>query len=263
MKKLLGLLKYEAKTIFRDPLNFYMCLFPLIILVLSGYVFPKIFGSLDLMQEVMLKAATMLFLIVILAFSSFFIGAMATFLLLEHKDENTLKSIAVTPGGVSGYLKFKMTYIYFMSVIGIIVILVGTKLIAGDKYVIMGYSLFDRIELSHMIAFALVNGLFTPALGLLQAAVAKNKVEGFAMIKGTGILALVPALMVLQSFQGRLQYLLGVFPNFWALRGMYVEFMPFEGTANLSFPLYLLIGALYNILVLILAYRLYLKKAEY
>ena len=63
MKKLLGLLKYEAKTIFRDPLNFYMCLFPLIILVLSGYVFPKIFGSLDLMQEVMLKAATMLFLI--------------------------------------------------------------------------------------------------------------------------------------------------------------------------------------------------------
>ncbi len=80
MKKLLGLLKYEAKTIFRDPLNFYMCLFPLIILVLSGYVFPKIFGSLDLMQEVMLKAATMLFLIIILAFSSFFIGAMATFL---------------------------------------------------------------------------------------------------------------------------------------------------------------------------------------
>ena len=37
--------------------------------------------------------------------------------------------------------------------------------------------------------------------GLLQGAFARNKVEGFALIKGSGILALVPALVVLETFQ--------------------------------------------------------------
>jgi len=247
----------------RDPVNIYMCLFPILVLALSSFVFPMILEAIDPMQKTVLKITMLLLLVVILALGSFFLAAMATFLLLEHKDEHTLNTIAVTPVGTSGYLKFKMAYIYFMSVVGIIVILLETKLIAGEKYTVWGVSLFDNIGIFHMVSFAMINGIITPALGLLQGAFAKNKVEGFAFIKGTGILALIPALMILEAFQGGMQYVLGIFPNFWAIRGMLLELMPMENGANLSYPLYLLIGGVYNLILLIVAYRLFLKKAQY
>lgn len=240
-----------------------MCLFSIIVLILSSFVFPMIFESFDPTQGTALKITMLLLLVVILALGTFFLAAMATFLLLEHKDEHTLNTIAVTPIGASGYIRFKMAYIYLMSVVGIIVILLGTKLIAGDKYVVLGTSLFDNIGVIHIVSFAIVNGIFTPALGLLQGTYAKNKVEGFAYIKATGILALVPALMILETFQGNLQYVLGIFPNFWAIRGMFLEFMPIENRANLSYPIYLLIGGVYNVVLLITSYRFFLKKAQY
>ncbi|HHT73446.1 MAG TPA: hypothetical protein GX008_07015 [Firmicutes bacterium] len=263
MSKYLSLLRYEGKTIARDPVNLYMCLFPLIMLFLSAYVFPMTFTSVDMLRGTMLKLAMLLLLVAILAFGSFFLAALATFLLLEQKDEHTLHTIAVTPVGAAGYLKFKMTYIYVMSVVGNIVVLLGTKLLAGDKYVVLGTPLFDNINIGHTVSFALVNGLFTLVLGLMQGAFAKNKVEGFAFIKGTGMLAMVPALMVLETFQGNLQYVLGVFPNFWSIKGMVGQLMPIDSGANLSFTMYLLIGALYNGILLVAAYRFFLKKAQY
>jgi fluoroquinolone transport system permease protein len=263
MGKYVSLLKYEAKTIIRDPINIYMCLYPVIVLALSAFLMPFIFESIDPMQEAALKITMLLMLILIMAFGSAILSAMATFLLLEHKDEHTLNTIAVTPVGTSGYLNFKMAYIYLMSVIGTIVVLWGTKLIAGDKYTVMGVSLFDNINLLHIVAFAVVDSIFAPALGLLQGAFAKNKVEGFAIIKGAGMLVMVPALMILETFQGGMQYVLGIFPNFWAIRGMFLEFLPAENAANLSFPLYLLIGGAYNVMLLVAAYRLFLKKAQY
>ena len=82
-------------------------------------------------------------------------------------------------------------------------------------------------------------------------------------MKGTGILALIPALMILETFQGGLQYVLGIFPNFWAVKGMLLELTPVQNSANLSYPLYLLIGGVYNMMLLIAAYRFFLKKSQY
>ena len=125
MSKYLSLLRYEARTIVREPVNLYMCLFPALVLLLSTVVFPMILQSLDPIRGAMLKAITLVMVVMILAFGSFFLAALATFLLLEQKDENTLHTIAVTPVGASGYLRFKMTYVYLMSVVGNIVILFG------------------------------------------------------------------------------------------------------------------------------------------
>src|SRR5690606_19796668 len=122
---------------------------------------------------------------------------------------------------------------------------------------------FDRIHLGHIVSFAAVNSLFTLVLGLWQGALAKNKVEGFALIRGSGMLALLPALMVLGAFQGKLQYVLGVFPNCWAIRGMLVQLMPVGAEADLSYALYLLIGTAYNLLLLAAAYKMFLRRAQY
>lgn len=55
MSKYLPLLKYEASAIARDPINLYMCLFPVIMLLLSSFVFPMIFESIDPAQEIALE----------------------------------------------------------------------------------------------------------------------------------------------------------------------------------------------------------------
>lgn len=263
MNKYLYLLKYEAKSIIRDPMNLYMCFFPVIMLLLSVFVFPIMLDSIDPGKASTMQITVLLLLIMLLAFGSFFLAAMGTFLLLENKDECTINTIAVTPLGTTGYVKFKMTYIYVMSILSSIIILLGTKLFASDKYAIGDVSLFDSIGIIEIVSFSLVSSLFVPTLALLQSAFAKNKVEGFAFIKGTGIIALIPAIMILEAFHGRLQYLLGIFPNFWAIKGIMLELFPIQSSANLSYPLYLLIGTAYNILLMITAYRMFLKKVSY
>lgn len=259
----LYLLKYELKTIVRDPLSLYMCSFPVILLVLATTVFPLLFKSMDAANDAALRVTMLIVLLVVLTLGSFFLSLLTALLLVENKDEHTLATIAVTPVGTSGYIRFKLAYIYAMSVISTMLVLFGTKHIAGDEYAIRGVSLFDNLSVLDIVSFVLVNGLFVAALALFQSSFAKNKVEGFAFIKGTGIVALVPMLLVLDSFRDELQYALGVLPNFWAVKGMLLELVPMESSANLSFPAYLAIGAGYNLLLLLVMYRTFLRKVTY
>lgn len=259
----LHLMRYEMKTILRDPMNVFMCVFPLLILALAAFVFPMIVESIDPAKEAVMQLTMLLLLVFVVTFGSYFLAAMATFLLLENKDECTLNTISVTPVGLPGYLRFKMAYLYVMGVFAAMAILLGTKWLAGDRYAIGGKSLFDNLEWWEVLAFAAVNGIFVPALALLQGAFAHNKVEGFAMIKGTGIIALLPALMILKTFHGGLQYVLGVIPSFWATKAVMLELFPIPNGANLGFAAYLAIGAAYNMAVLFAAYRLFLKKVSY
>lgn len=71
MNKYLPLLKYEANTIIRDPVNLYMLLFPVIILFLSSFLFPMLLEAIDPMQEARLKMTMLLVLVVILVFGTF------------------------------------------------------------------------------------------------------------------------------------------------------------------------------------------------
>jgi fluoroquinolone transport system permease protein len=238
MRKYLYLLKYELKTILRDPLSLYMCSFPLILLILATVVFPFIFKSMDIANEAALRVTMLIVLLVVLTLGSFFLSFLTALLLVENKDENTLATIAVTPVGTSGYIRFKLVYIYIMSIISTMLVLFGTKYIAGGEYAIHDISLFYNLSAVEIISFALINGLFVAVLALFQSSFAKNKVEGFAFIKATGIIALVPILLVLDSFHGDFQYVLGILPNFWAVKGILLELFPIENSANLSFNQY-------------------------
>ena len=190
MGKYLSLLRYEMKTILRDPMNIFMLCFPLIVLALGAFVFPTIFNSMAADQEG-LSIIMLLLLIVIMTFGSYFIAAMATFLLLDHKDECTLNTIAVTPVGAAGYLRFKMIYVYLLSLVTTLLVLFGIKYIAGDQYTVFGISLFDNVGTIKIVVFSVVSSLFVPSLSLFQSAFARNKVEGFAFIKGTGIILFI------------------------------------------------------------------------
>ena len=263
MRKYLYLLRYESRTILRDPINLFMCFFPLLLLFLSAFVFPRVLRSAGFLEAMALQTALPMAIVIFLTIGGFFVGAMSTFLLLDHKDEHTLNTIAATPLGLSGYLRFKLTYIYLLTVLSCLLVLLGTKWLAGDAYKIAGVPLFDKIGTWHVITFSLSSSLFAPALSLTQAAFAKNKVEGFAWIKGAGIVALAPILLLMPAFSGGLQYALGIFPNFWAAKGLLQVLYPLHSPANLSYGLYVAIGTAYNLLILIASFRFFVKKQQY
>ncbi len=152
MKKYFSLFKYEVKTIIRDPMNIFMLSFPLIVFVLGAFVFPTVFDTMAA-DEGFDSRTLLLLIIVILTFGNYFIAAMATFLLLDHKDECTLNTIAVTPVRAAGYLRFKMTYVYIFSLITTLLVLVGVKYIAGAKYAIYRMSLFDNVGIGKIVYF--------------------------------------------------------------------------------------------------------------
>lgn len=263
MKKYIRLFRFEFKGILRDPLSLFMLGFPAILLFLSVFAFPRLLRSLPPMEALTAQAVTLMMIMMAAAFGSVLAGAMATFMLLDHKDEHTLHTIAATPMGLPGYLLFKMGYVFLTAVISVFIVLAGTKLLAADAYQIMGARLFDRLSMVQIFLFSLVSGLIAPLLALLLGAVSKNKVEGFAWIKGSGLLAFIPMLLLLPAFSGAMQYILGVFPNFWAVKGLVAQLMQDRDPANLSYLMYQLVGGLYSLLLLAVAFRLFLKKQQY
>lgn len=262
MKKYFNLLKYELKTIYRDYFQLVMIIFPFVILLMAIYLFPLIIDSLAVSPEV-IKYVIILLVIMLMSFGVFLIGAMGSFLLLEHKDEKTINTIAVTPLGVNGYLRFKIVYVYCFALISILIVLIGLKLFAKDYYMINGVSIFDNLSYVMIIAHSIVAALVAPALSLLQATFANNKIEGFAIMKFSSMIAMAPMIMVMDTFRGKLQYVLGVFPNFWAIKAIVNVIYPNNDPSNMSFYLYLLFGLILSFLVLTLCYRMFKKKVIY
>ena len=262
MKKYLYLLSYELKTIYRDFLQLIMLAFPFLILLFAIYAVPSILNTMT-EDATVLFYVTILLVIMLISFGVFIIGAMGSFLLLEHKDEKTINTISVTPMELGGYLRFKLVYIYVFAFISITIVLVGLKALGTDAYLINGVKIFDNISYLLIIEHALVAAMFAPTLSLLQASLAHNKVEGFAVMKLSSMAALAPMIMVLDSFSGYMQYILGVFPNFWAIKAIILEFYPNNNPANLPFWGYMLGGIIVNIILLIVFYRLFKKKITY
>jgi fluoroquinolone transport system permease protein len=267
MKKYLNLLKYEMKTLIKDSMNRFMIFYPLLMLFIIGYLLPKIVQKTTSGIETAGAIYTLLIgFVMALAIGGYVMGAMLGFSLLENKDEKTILSIAVTPITVEGYATFKITYTYVFAIISNLIILGGAKLFASNQYVIdMGagpVSLFDNISYLHILIFAIVNSLLVPAIALIFAAFAKNKVEGFAFMKGGGMIIMTPLLAIIPALTDVKQYILGIIPNFWAIKAMLNLALNSSEPSNLNFYIYLVIGAVYSILISVVSLKFFIKKSE-
>ena len=242
-------------------MNLILFVYPLLMLAMSVYLFPFIFDSPDL-QNQSLQITMIILIIALVSFGYIIASALLGFSLLDNKDEDTMQTIAVTPISKSGYVNFKLVYTYVLAVVSTMIILGGTKLFASGEYVIETVRIFDNISYFQILVFSLSTSLLVPALGLLIVGLAKNKVEGFAYMKASGFLILVPMLVLLPAFTGVGQYLLSIFPNFWGVQGVLVLMFPemFASTANMSFYLYMACGAVICIVYSILSYKFYMKR---
>ncbi len=264
MKKYLHLLGYEMKTLLRDPLNLFMLFYPFFMLFLTGWLLPTSLKKAGLDTTSPAYALTMVIvLVLLLAIAGYAMGILLGFSLLENKDEQTIFSIAVTPVKVSGYILFKTTYAYMFSIIGNLIMLLGIKFFANEAYSFQYGGLpfgFDNISVGQIIAFSCVSSLLVPTVGAITAAISRNKIEGFAFMKSGGLLFMVPELVLLNAFSDWKQYLLGFAPNFWPLKGLLNLALGSQTSSDLPYWAYLLIGAVYMIILGSVSIRFFIKK---
>jgi fluoroquinolone transport system permease protein len=166
-------------------------------------------------------------------------GVMTGFLMLDERDDDTLTALRVTPASLTGLINYRL--------------LVG--FVFSTAYILLTTPLSGLVNLDSVwdiLLPSVVAALFAPVVTLFLVTFAKNKLEGFALMKAAGIVLLGP----IASFfiAGPAQYLFGILPTFWSLHAFVAAL------AHEPYALYLAVGAAYNLLLIGVLYRRYQEQ---
>lgn len=161
--------------------------------------------------------------------------------LLEEKDERSLVAVAVTPFSIDRYFWFR---VWTYAVIGAAMLVVSHEA--------MGVV---RISLVRLSVIAASSTISTGASAVVVAVLAKNQVQGFAVLKGAGVPFIVPAL---SFFVPRpWDVLFGVIPLYWPIKAYYVAV---EGGSGTLFWAAIAGAIITQLVALVTLYRLFKRR---
>jgi len=230
----------ETKRIGRDNLMLILSVYPMILGLVGKFLVPFLRESLLDRFDLMLHYPA-IFTFFILA-NPFIYGALAAFSLLDEREENVLNAIRITPVKLSTYLLSKVFFIILVSII--------------TGMLITAY--IGLVEIPLLVSFAIntLMAFLAPFNMMLINTFAKNRVEGFALVKGTGFMILLPIVAFYVSNPFNL--ILGIIPGYWPAMAInqfiHPDFsvMPYWG--------YILIGGLYLSVATWLLYHKFKEK---
>jgi fluoroquinolone transport system permease protein len=234
-------LKSEVKKWVRDPMMVFMMMYPLIFGALGRYLVPWLAegGTFNVNHYADVILAVLALLIPVT------FGAILGFSILDDRDDYILTSIKVTPLSVNQFLSFRIFLVFALSFLACVFV--------------MWFADIGYLTVAHITAIALVASLSAPLYGLVINAFASNKIEGFAMMKGMGIMMLFPLISLF--FIDYKELFFAIVPGYWPAKAI-SSIVRGEGLLLLSFNQYYYIGLVYAVLVNILAFRFFLKKTR-
>ncbi len=227
----------EIKRIFRDKMYIFFLVYPLLMILLSLWLLPYLNDNAGAL------AANIVSLVFILL-TPFVFGALSAFSLLDDRDDQVFASLKITPLRLSTYITIKLAISYLFALVATL----ATLFI--NNYV--------EISILDKFLIAILAAITAPLVTLLINAFSRNKVEGFVIMKATGILILAPIASIFITDWTEL--FLGVIPLFWPARIVTLSFM--NGTALLSSTWYFVIGVLINSLFTFALYLLFKKRTK-
>lgn len=228
----------DAKSIRRDSLLLGILIMPWLMALFLRLLVPGVsawtasrFG-LDLTTYYPLIVAFFLFLNIPLLF-----GVLSGFMLLDERDDDTLTALRVTPASLQGFTFYRLLTGFTLSVLYILVTTPLTGLL----------SLADTLR---AVPAAFLASLFTPLTAMLLGAFASNKVEGFAVMKGFGLLMVGP--LMAYFVPGAWEALFGILPTYWPAKVFWAS------VADEPYLWQWLVGLVYNaVLITWLTRRFY------
>lgn len=230
----------ELKKWFRDPLMKFMIFYPIIFGLIGRFVLPAVAKASNFKVEHIAD-----YVVVILTlFIPIIYGALVGFSILDDRDDSILTSIRTTPLSIHQFLSFRLIIATFMSFVGCI-------------FVIKFSNIVD-ITITKTLAISFLAALSTPTSGLLINALANNKIEGFAVMKGTGMIIIFP--IVALSFTDTKELFFSFAPGFWPAKVISITIRNTD--LLLTYNQYFYLGLIYIIMLNILTYMLFLKKIK-
>ncbi len=231
----------EFRKWMRDPMMRFMLYYPVVFGLIGRFVLPWAAESsgfsLDHVADVAVVALTLM--------TPQVFGALTGFSILDDRDDSILTSINVTPLSMHQFLSFRLVVVTALTFI-------------ACTYV-MWFSDIGGMPLSGILAVALLAALAAPMTGLLINAFSDNKVQGFAVMKGFGVLLLFPiaALFFLDARELWFSFA----PGFWPAKAI-SGLIRGEGLLYLSYGQYYFIGLAYVLALNVFVYGLFLRRAR-
>lgn len=234
-------LSNELKKSIRDPLMVFMLFYPILFGIIGRYLMPWIADSsgfaMDAYADLILVALTLL--------TPQIYGALVGFSILDDRDDHVLTSIRVTPLSIHQFLSFRL-------------IIASILCFIACTYVLW-FSNIGDIGIIETISIAFLASLSTPMTGLIINALAQNKIEGFAVMKGAGIIIVFPIIALF--FIDKKELLFSFAPGFWPAK-MISSVIRGEGILLLRYTQYFLIGLVYMGILNIVSYKFFLQKTK-
>jgi fluoroquinolone transport system permease protein len=192
----------DAQSVRRDALLRWMVLLPLGMAVLARLGLPLLEARIQTLFQFDLAPYYTLISSTFLVLVPQLFGMVIGFLLLDQRDDHTLMALQVTPMSLDGYLAYRVLVPLALSAVVLLAVIP-----------ILGLA---KVAFVTLLISALASAALTPLFALFLAAFAANKVEGFALAKGFGIV-LLPALAA-YFVPLPWQLALGLSPVYWPLK---------------------------------------------
>jgi len=222
-------------------MNLFFIFFPVILGGIGYFIIPIIQDSVQAGNPTPQIVAMFLILI-----TGYIFGAVTAFTLLDDRDDNVLMSLKITPISVRLYVALKLIISYIFGIFATVLLIYATGFLPDTSF-------------GNIVLISLIGALQGPSVALIVNSFAKNKVEGFVIMKLSGLLLIVPVL-VFFVFNWKEVFLIFA-PGFWPGRLIQMELLP-QYDVNFTFIVYFVIGIIYNIFVSWLLFKLYAKKAN-
>lgn len=240
MYKDIKLISNQIKRIGRDNMLLLLLVYPALLAVVGKFLIPFLRGvfieNFDLMDH---YPALLVFFIIA---NPYIYGALAAFTLLDEREENVLQAIRVTPLTLPRYLGAKVFFFVIVSIVSGMFITWFLDLVTisfGESFIIN-----TLIAMSAPFSMVLINSF------------ANNRLEGFALVKGTSLMIVLPLLAFYVPEKWHL--LIGIIPGYWPamsvnkLANPAFGFMPYWG--------YSLVGFVYILILIALFFRRFRRK---
>ncbi|MFN7250579.1 MAG: ABC transporter permease [Anaerobacillus sp.] len=230
----------EWKKWLRDPLLKFMVFYPILFGVVGRYVLPLIAENTGFSIG---YYADLIIVILVLLVPHVY-GALVGFSILDDRDDHILTSIHVTPLGIHQFLSFRMAVVLVLSFI-------------ATTYVIW-FSNIGDLSLGNILAIAFLVSLAAPMTGLFINALAKNKIEGFAVMKGAGMIIIFP--IVSLFFLDSKELFFSFAPGFWPAKA--ISSLIRGDVLLLTFNQYIVIGLVYVLFLNAIVYKIFIMRIK-
>jgi fluoroquinolone transport system permease protein len=224
-RAVVGLGPIDAKSVGRDPMLRWLILLPVFIALLMRWGVPAVTVRLREQFAFQLEPYYALIVSFVALIVPMLAGIVIGFLLLDQQDDGTLAALRVTPISLGGFLVYRISAPMAVSVAMTLVAVPLTGLVEMHPLAVL--------------VVALCASPIAPIYALLLGAFARNKVQGFALMKAAGVLTWPPVIGYFLPLPW--QWVVGIVPHYWPTK----LFWMLEAGENGYLP-YLVVGLIYQ-----------------